>query len=157
TSGGIATFNRAGAPIVVLGAGGFEDQEQTNLKFKAQWDINDQTQLSWSIGRFGNDTVSTAQTYLRNTSGAPVWSGGPLNINGYPYTVAASAFSNAIYKFDEEQWSNSLSFDWTPSETFEGRVIVTAYDYGTSEQRTPSVAIPAAFSGGAGTIQRMDG
>jgi iron complex outermembrane receptor protein len=157
TSGATATFNRTGAPIVVLGAGGFENQEQTNLKFKTEWDINDQAQLSWSIGRFGNDTIATAETYLRNASGAPVWSGGPFNINGYSYSVAASAFSNAIYKFDEEQWSNSVSFDWKPSENFEGRFVVTSYDYGTSEQRTPSAAIPAALSGGAGSIARMDG
>ncbi|MGH6910706.1 MAG: TonB-dependent receptor plug domain-containing protein, partial [Phenylobacterium sp.] len=109
-AGAIADFNRLGAPIAVLGAGGLEHQEQDNLKLKAEWEIVADTTLAYSIGRFRNDTTAEAESYLTNAAGATVWSGNQLNLNGYVYNIAASAFSNAVYKFEEEHWSQSRSF-----------------------------------------------
>lgn len=157
-SGAITDVNRLGAPIAVLGAGGLEHQEQENLKLKAEWDIATDTRLAYTIGRFGNDTTAEAESYLENAAGATVWSGNQLNLNGYVYNVAPSAFSNAVYKFEEEHWNQSLSFThMTADRRFEWRVIGSTYDYDTSEQRMPSVAVPQAMTGGAGSISRMDG
>ncbi len=156
-TGAFSSFNRTGAPIAVLGAGGLEHQEQDNLKLKAQWEISDETRLAYSLGRFANDTSASADSYLLNGAGATIWSGA-VNIGGYVYTVAASAFSNQLYTFNEEQWSNSVSLDHgSKDDRIEWRLVATAYDYGTSEQRLPSVAIPGALAGGAGSIARMGG
>ena len=41
-----------------------------------------------------------AQTYLRDASGAPVYSGN-TNIDGYNYNIAASSFSNNVYDWNQ--------------------------------------------------------
>lgn len=155
-TGGAFDLNRTGAPIVVLGAAGFERQTQDNLKLKLAWDFSPQTHLMMTTGRFGNDTQSTAETYLRNTADQPVYAGGLFNIGGYSITIPASTFSNNVYRFDEAQWMNSLSLDHR-GEAIDWRFVVSDYDYDKSEQRTPSTALPGAFSGGAGSVTRFDG
>jgi iron complex outermembrane receptor protein len=156
-TGAVDTFNRTGAPIVVLGEGGLEHQVQDNLKFKLALDVTSDTQLAWTIGRFGNNTDSDAKSYLTNGAGQAVYSGGPLNINGYAYTIAPSAFSNGQYAFGERQWMNSVSLTHSGSGVFDWRVIGSLYDYETSAQRLPSTALPTALGGGAGSVTRGDG
>ena len=67
-TGAFADANRLGAPIVVLGAGGLEDQVQDNIKLKAAWDIDANTRLAYTVGRFANDTSSDVETYLRDAA-----------------------------------------------------------------------------------------
>jgi iron complex outermembrane receptor protein len=156
-TGAVETFNRTGVPIVVLGEGGLEHQVQDNLKFKLALDVTPDTQLAWTIGRFGNNTDSDAKSYLADAAGQAVYSGGPLNINGYSYTVAPSAFSNGQYAFDERQWMNSVSLSHNGSGVFDWRVVGSLYDYEASVQRLPSTALPAVLSGGPGSVTRGDG
>lgn len=156
-TGAVDTFNRAGAPVVVLGEGGLEHQVQNNLKFKLALDVAPDTQLAWTIGRFGNNTDADAKSYLANAAGQTVYAGGPLNINGYAYTIAPSAFSNGQYAFDERQWMNSVSLTHSGSGVFDWRVIGSLYDYETSARRLPSIALPTALNGGAGSVTRGDG
>jgi iron complex outermembrane receptor protein len=156
-SGAFADLNRTGAPIVVLGAGGLENQEQGNIKVKLAWDIDQATRIAYSIGRFGNDTTSDVESYLRNGAGQTVYAGGPFNIGGYSYaSIAASAFSNNVYRVEEEQWMQSISLNHNGAK-LDWRVVASDYDYDTSEQRTPSTALPGAATGGAGSITRFNG
>ena len=156
-TGAFADSNRLAAPIVVLGAGALEDQVQDNIKLKAAWDIDGNTRLAYTVGRFANDTSSDVQTYLRDGTGNQVFTGGPFNIDGRRYTIAASAFSNNVYNTEEEQWNHSLSLTGKAGADFDWRIVATTYDYAQSEQRLPTTALPAAYSGGAGAIVRGDG
>ncbi len=156
TTGSFADLNRTGAPIAVLGAGGFEDQAQDNLKLKLAFDATPHLRLAYSLGLFLNDTDSRVESYLRSTAGAPVYSGS-LNLDGYPYTVAASAFSNNRYRFEERHWMHSLTAATDTGGAFDWRIAFSRYDYGKDEQRTPSTALPGAETGGAGSIVRLDG
>lgn len=156
-TGAINDVNRTNAPIVVLGAGGFEHQVQDNVKAKIAYDIDADTSIAYSVGRFANDTSSDVESYLRNGSGQTIYSGGPFNINGYQYNIAASAFSNNVYRFDEEQWSHALVVQRNSGGMFDWRVVASLYDYAESTQRLPSTAMPAAESGGAGSITHNDG
>ncbi len=156
-TGALMDVNRTGVPIAILGASGLERQEQDNLKAKAEWAFSDATRLAYSVGRFTNDTRSKPSSFLRDASGAVHWSG-PTNINGLLFNIAPGAFSNSNYTFDEEHWSHGLSFDHrTADRVWEWRLAASSYYYDTSEQRLPSVAVPMAASGGAGSISRMDG
>ncbi|MEQ1608404.1 MAG: TonB-dependent receptor [Hyphomonadaceae bacterium] len=156
-TGAFADANRLAAPIIVLGAGGLEDQSQDNIKLKAAWDVGSNMRLSYAVGRFANDTSSDVQTYLRDASGNPILAGGPFNINGRRYTIAASAFSNNVYDTNEVQWNHTLSLTGQAGADFDWRVVATTYDYAKSEQRLPTVALPAAYAAGAGAIVRGDG
>ncbi|MFT3725597.1 MAG: TonB-dependent receptor [Hyphomonadaceae bacterium] len=155
--GAIADVNRTEAPILVLGATSLEDQVQDNFKLKAAWDIDANTRLAYTAGLFLNDTSSDVDTYLRDVSGGQFYAGGPVNINGNRYTIAASAFSNSVYSTDEQQWSHNLSLTGKLGADFDYRLVASVYDYDQSEQRLPSTALPAARAGAAGSIVRGDG
>ena len=154
TTGGYDDVNRTGAAIRILGAGGFEHQVQDFAKLKLALDVTHDIRLSYVGGLFLNATDSTAETYLQS-NGAPAYAGS-LNIDGYPYTVAASAFSNNVYRTDQRHWSHSLSATGTTGRV-DWQVIGTLYDFAKDEQRIAGTALPGGASGGAGTITRLDG
>jgi len=155
-SGAFADVNRAGAPIVVLGAGGLEKQKQDNAKLKVEWDVTPTLTAGYLVGYFGNQTEAHVESYLRNAAGGTVYSGA-LNINGFAYNIAPSAFANGMYKLDERHWMQALSLRGEPSATLTWEAVATLYDYGRDVQRTPSTALPGALAGGAGTILDLGG
>ena len=156
TTGAIDDRNRLGAPIAVLGAGGLERQQQDNAKLKLAWEPGEAFKARYLLGSFTNDTEAHVETYLRNAAGAPVYSGA-LNLGGYAYNVAASAFANGMYRLDEQHWMQALTLEGAASPQLRWQAIATVYDYGRDEQRTPSTALPGALNGGAGTILDLAG
>ncbi|MDQ2878619.1 MAG: TonB-dependent receptor plug domain-containing protein, partial [Pseudomonadota bacterium] len=162
TTGGFDDLNRTAQAIRVFGAGGFEHQRQDNLKLKAALDLSPSVRLTYIGGLFLNMTAATVQTYLRNTAtGAPVYvspttPASPLDIGGYPYTIAASAFGGGVYRYDERHWSHALSATGS-TRRIDWQVIGTLYTFDKDVQRTPTIALPAALAGGAGNITRLDG
>ena len=62
------------------------------LRLRLGLDLPGGVKATYAAGYFGNQADSRAQTYLRDSAGNPLYSGS-LNINGYAYTIAASAFS----------------------------------------------------------------
>jgi iron complex outermembrane receptor protein len=140
TAGGYADLNRTGAPITVIGAGGFEHQRQGFYKLKAALDLTNAIRLTYVGGLFLDDTDATAETYL-SAGGAPAYPG---------------AFANNVYHHAERHWSHSLSATGA-SGRFDWQVIGTLYDFAHDEQRGPTGTLPAAASGGAGNITRLEG
>jgi iron complex outermembrane receptor protein len=154
-TGAFDDLNRLGQPIFVLGVGGFEHQRQDNLKAKLALDLTPSLRLTWRTGLFLNDTDSHAATYLQSASNVPVYSG-PVNIEGRAVTIPASAFSNQVYRFDERHWMHSASLEQS-GDKLSWSLIGSLYAYDKDEQRIPTVALPAAKDGGAGSIVRMNG
>ena len=156
TTGGYDDVNRTNVPIKVLGASGIEHQRQDTLKLKAALDLAPGVRLTYTGGLFLNDTGARAETYLSDTAtGAPVYAG-TLNIAGQVYTVAPTAFSGGVYRYDERHWSHALSATGT-GDRLDWQIIGTIYDFAHDVQRVATTALPAANSGGAGTITRLDG
>lgn len=153
-TGGYDDVNRTNVPIRVLGASGIEHQQQDRFKLKAALDVTPSIRLSYVGALFLNDTDAVAQTYLRDAAGTPVFAG-TVNSGGRAYTLAPAAFSGGTYAFDERHWSHALSA--TGSGAVDWQVIGTLYDYAQDDQRSPTTALPAAQTGGAGTITRLGG
>jgi len=143
--------SRTGAAIAVLGAGGLERQAQDNAKLKLEWEITPKLTATYLAGFFGNRTEAHVESYLHNAAGQPVYAGA-LNIAGFAYNVAPSAFANGMYRLDERHWMQALSLKGEPAATLRWEAIATLYDYGHDVQRTPSTALPGALAGRAGTI-----
>ena len=142
TDGAVPALNRLGQPIRILGATGIEDQGQDRLKLKAALDLGASIRLTYVGGLFLNRTDSTSQTFLTSTAtGVPTW---PL------------ALSSGVYRTDQRHWSHALSANGT-SKRLDWQVIGTRYAVDRDEQRIATTALPAAASGGAGTITRLDG
>lgn len=155
-SGAFDDINRTGGAIKVLGATAFEHQVQNRFKFKAALDLTGNLRLTYVGSLFLNDTTSTVESYLTDTTtGQPAYSGA-LNIDGQLYNVAASGFSNSLYHTEQRHWSHNVSLTGS-SARFDWQVIGTLYDVAKDEQRIAGTALPAAQSGGAGAIVRLDG
>ena len=154
-AGAIPDVNRAGAPILVIGAGGFERQRQDNLKLRLALDVAPRLRLGYRGGLFLNDTNAAARTYLSDAAG-PVYAG-TLNLDGRTVGVLPSAFSNNVYRLDERHWMHALSAESGTGGGFEWRAIATLYDFDKDAQRIPSTALPGVADGGAGSIVRLDG
>lgn len=155
-SGAFADANRTGAPIFVIGAGALERNVQDNFKFKVAYDFSPTVRATYTIGLFNNDTDASVQSYLTNAAGAPVYSGN-VNIGGFNTNVPASAFSNNVYKFEEQHLMQSLAVRSNTRGAWDWEAVASRYDYDKSVKRVPSLALPAAQSGGPGTIEYMDG
>lgn len=141
-TGGFDAVNRTNMPISVLGASGIEHQRQDNLKLKAVLDLGDDVRLIYVGGLFRNGTDARAETYLRDAlTGTPVFT---------------PAFSSGEYRRDERHWSHALSAE-RKGERFDWQVIGTVFRFGRDILRIPTTALPAARSGGAGTITNLHG
>lgn len=153
--GAVADVNRAGAPIFVIGASGIEDKSQDNLKLKLALDIAPGLRLTYRGGLFLNDADASADTYLSG-AGGPLFSG-TLNLDGRTVNVPASAFSNNVYTLDSRHWMHALSLEGGSRGRLQWQATASLYDFDKDVQRIPSVALPAARTGGAGSIVRLDG
>jgi len=159
TTGAYMDFNRLGQPIAVLGAGGLERKNQDNLKAKFALDFTPEWRGAYIVGFFQNEAKSTVDTYLRNAAGNPVYSGASLNIGGYNYNIPASSFSSSsgFYNIDQEHTAQSLSLKSNMQREWDWEAVVSNMRFGLDTTRVPTAALPAAESGGAGTIQALNG
>ena len=148
SGGAYPDLSRTGAPVWVVGAGGFEDQAQETLKLKLGLDLTPHLRVGWRSGLFLNRTNASAQSYLDGG----VFSGS-VSLGGASVTVPASAFANNVYRLDERHWMHALTVEGEAGG-FGLRAVASTYDYDKDVQRTPSAVLPP---GGAGSIVRMDG
>jgi iron complex outermembrane recepter protein len=155
-SGAVSDLNRSGAPIVVIGDTGIEHQVQDTDTLKLTYDFDNGMQLAYLASLFHQDNDAGVRTYLRDASGNPVYAGNS-NIGGANYNIAASSFSNNVYNWQQTQLAQGLSLKSAQDGDFAWEIIVSDYAYLNDKQRVPTTALPGAFSGGAGTINRMSG
>jgi len=165
-SGAVADANRNGNLTFVIGETGIERHLQDNYKIKVAYDISPTLRATYTGGAFLNNTTSTVRSYL-NSAGATFFGNGTvINQGGFSSanaaltanaTVAANAFSSGVYKFREDHTMHSFSLKSDTKGPWDWEFAAMRYEYGKSERRTPTGAMPAAVIGGAGTIQEMKG
>lgn len=155
-NGAVGDLNRSGAPIAVIGDTGIEHQVQDTDTLKLAYDFADGTELSYLASLFHQDNNAGVRTYLKDASGNPVYAGNS-NIGGYNYNIAASSFSNNVYNWQQTQLAQGLSLKSAQDSDFAWEIIASDYAYLNDKQRVPTAALPGAFAGGAGTINRMNG
>ena len=151
TVGGFADLNRLGSAIRVIGVGGLEHHVQDTYKLKARLDLGSNVHLSYLLGVWTDDTQGTVQSYLQSgTTGAVSY----LTANG----TSTSGFNSALYWRDAHHTAHAVTLEGSGSH-FDWHVVGTSYHYDHDLQSSPaaSVALPAAFTGGAGAVQRQDG
>ncbi|WP_295638363.1 TonB-dependent receptor [Novosphingobium sp.] len=141
TTGSIATFNRLGAAIRVLGAGDIDHHVEDTIKLKTAYDLTDGLRASYTLGLFLDSTRTRLDTVLRDAAGNP---------------ASTSGFNSGLYLRRQRHFSHAAALDGH-SSAFDWKVIGTLYAYGKDSQASPTAALPGAFAGGAGTVQRQDG
>ena len=156
TNGGYADVNKTGGAIRVLGAGGLEHHVQDTYKLKAALDLSGATRLSYVLGLWRDDSSGTVESYLTDASGAVSYA---TANNG-----TTAGFNSGLYTRDALHFSHALTLSGQAPK-LDWQVVGTLYDFARDLQQGPSTAtsgatlnnLPAAFTGGPGTIQRQDG
>lgn len=151
--------NRLGQPFVVVGVGGggIERTQQDNLKFKLAYDFSPAWQGRLTAIRWHNERSAGAEgrtTYLRDANGTPIYAGS-VSIEGRRYGIGAATF--APRGGEEEHRSLALSLKSSHAVGWNLEAVLSDYDFAKNLTRTASTAPPAAFSGGAGTLNLQDG
>ena len=158
-SGAYSVLNRLNQGTMIFGAsgGGIEHTRQTDLKLKVGYDISPTLQarltaIRWTNERTAGDEGNT--TYLRDSSGAPIYSGN-VAVNGLRYTIPANTFSPR--GGSEEHRNLSLLLKSSNATGWNIDAVASVYELSKNLTRTATTAPPAAFSGGAGTLNSQDG
>ncbi len=147
--------NKISQPIAVLGSTGIEHQIQDNASGRFTYDFTPTLTGAYTFGVLANDDDSTVNSYLRDSSGAPVYNG-TVNIAGRSYALTPSTFSGGVYNLSEVQLAQGLSLASHTGGAFDFELLASDFDYLHSRQRIPTAALPAAFSGGVGTDTSLD-
>lgn len=148
--------NRAGAAIFVLGDTGIEHQAEDTDTLKLAYDFGNGWQLSYLASLFHMNDDAGVASYLRDGTGNPVYAGS-TNISGYNVAVSASTFSNQVYNYQQTQLAQGLTLKSRDDGDFVWQLTATDYNYLNDKQRVPTAALPGAFTGGAGTVNRQNG
>jgi iron complex outermembrane receptor protein len=155
-TGAFADLNRTAQPIAVIGAGGIEHQVQDTDTLKLAYDFGGGTEITYTASVFHQNDNASAQSYLRDAGGNPVYAGS-LNIAGFNYTAAASSFSNNVYRWEQTHLAQAVTLKSSVDENLAWEFVASDYNYITDNQRVPSAALPGALGGGAGTVNRLNG
>ncbi|WP_218242339.1 TonB-dependent receptor [Comamonas fluminis] len=153
-SGAISGLNTTNQPWYLLGAGTQYRTQQDHAKIKLAYDITPTLRASYTLGWWQNSAKGRSESYLKGPDGQTIYSGN-INIDGKTYKLADTAFGQSNDSQTHTMHGASLkshtqgNLDWELSASL--------YDYGKDQQRVPTIALPAAAAGGAGTLQDQDG
>ncbi|MFZ6799548.1 TonB-dependent receptor [Undibacterium sp. Di24W] len=148
-TGALAGRNPQGLDWWLIGATAQYHTIQDHAKIKLAYEITPTVRASYTYGVWRNDMNSTADSYLRDASGAAVYSG-DVNIAGRKFTISPTDIANS--KNDLQHVTHGLSVKSNTKGEFDWEIAGSIYDYQKDIARAPTVAIPAADTGGAGRI-----
>ncbi len=155
-TGGFDGLNRTGSAIAIIGAGGIEHQIQDTGTLKLAYELRAGMAIAYTASIFHQTDRATVETYLRDASGNPVYSGS-INFEGYNYSIGVGSFSNNYYRWGQTHLAQAVSLKSAGRGDFQWEIVGTDYAYLSDNQRVPGTAFPAAQAGGAGTITRLTG
>ncbi|MBV8247446.1 MAG: TonB-dependent receptor [Comamonas sp.] len=152
--GAVPGLNTTNQPWYILGAGTQYRTQQDHAKIKLAYDITPTLRASYTLGWWQNSSSGRPETYLTGPNGQPVYSG-PINIGGKSYTLSPTAFG--LSNDDQTHTMHGVSVKSHTQGSFDWELSASLYDYGKDQQRMPTIAMPAAATGGAGTLQDQNG
>jgi iron complex outermembrane receptor protein len=154
-TGAVPSLDRTGTPWLLLGTATEYHTMQDHAKVKLAYEFSPTIRASYTLGYWQNSSEGRPDSYLRNAAtGAPVTSG-PISINGKGYALTPTDFNLSNEAI--EHVMHGLSVKSNTKGTWDWEAAASLYSYQKDQLRTATVALPAALSGGAGTIQDQDG
>lgn len=154
-TGAVTGKDRSNIPWFILGTGTEYTTLQDHAKLKLAYDFSASLRLSYLLGYWRNDAQNRARSYLTDTSGSALYSGNNVNINGYRFNIAATDFGLSNEAMTHVM--HGLSLKSNTNGSWDWEVSASLYDYAKDQMRTAGVALPAANSGGAGTLTDQHG
>lgn len=127
---------------------------QDHAKIKLAYDLSSTLRLSYTLGLWKNDATRSAATFLKDSTGAAVYSG-DVNIEGRRYTLAPADF--ALAKNELGHRAQGLNLKSNTKGVFDWGIALSQYTYGKDITKSSTTALPLAQSGGAGRIADQRG
>ncbi len=154
-TGAVPGGDKSNNAWVVLGTGTQYHTVQDHLKIKLAYDVSPTLRASYVLGYWQNTSEGRPVSYLRNAAGQPVTSGA-VNINGLVYS-GSQALGGGDFALTNESLQHvmhGLSVKSHTQGTWDWEVAASLYDYQRDDKRQNAAAnsLPAAASGGAGTL-----
>lgn len=148
-TGAVAGQDRTYRDWLLIGSATQYHTVQDHLKAKLAYDVTPTLRATYVLGVWKNDAEGRPQSYLRDAAGQPVYSG-TVNVNGSTYTLAPTDFTQSNESLRHVM--HGLTLKSNTRGTFDWELAASLYDYAKDSLRAPTIALPAAASGGAGRI-----
>jgi iron complex outermembrane receptor protein len=153
-TGAVPGRDRTGRDWLILGTATQYHTTQEHLKAKLAYDFSSGLRATYVFGLWDNDSQGRPQSYLRDGAGQAVLSG-TVNIAGRAYTLAPGDFNQSNESL--RHLMHGLTLKSSTHGAFDWELAASLYDYDRDLLRAPTVALPAAASGGAGRIVDQGG
>ncbi|MGJ7510454.1 TonB-dependent receptor [Variovorax sp. GT1P44] len=153
-TGFVPGLNTTSMPWYILGTGTQYHTVQDHAKLKLAYDFSPTVRATYTLGWWQNTSEGRSASYLSNSAGAPVYTGA-INILGRSFTLAPTAFP--LTNDDQTHYMHGLSVKSNTQGEWDWEVAASLYDYATDQQRQPTIPLPLAAIGGAGTLQNQGG
>ena len=155
-TGAVRAPNVTNADTWVWGTNTQYRTRQDQAKMRLAYDITPTLRASYTLGVWMNDAEGNPQTYLRDSSGNPVYSGA-VQVNGQNYNLTGS---NRPFNATREQLTHlmhGLSLKSNTQGEWDWEVAAGLYDYAKDQLRRTTVDTAASFSSGSGTLTDQNG
>jgi iron complex outermembrane receptor protein len=153
-TGAVLEKDRSNNPWYILGTATEYQTLQDHAKFKLAYDISPVIRVSYTLGYWQNDAQGRPQSYLRDAAGNAIYSG-TVNINGRSFTINPTDFNLSNENLTHVM--HGFSIKSNTKEKWDWEIAASLYNYDIDEVRAPTIALPAALNGGAGTITDQHG
>ncbi len=151
-TGAVLVPNSNGQPWYLLGSATTYSTRQDHLKLKLAYDLSPTLRASYVMGAWRNDSDGNSETYLRDASAKPVYSG-PIVIDGKQF----AALTGGDFALTREQLLHVMHGVSIKSRTggeWDWEAAASLYDYRKDAKRQNAATNPQpdAQTGGAGTL-----
>ncbi|MFN7835831.1 MAG: TonB-dependent receptor [Burkholderiaceae bacterium] len=154
-NGAVPGLDRTNTPWLILGSATQYHTIQDHAKAKVAYDFSPTVRASYTLGIWENTSRGRPQSYLSNANTGTAVYNGPISIDGKGYTLAPSDFNSTNESLTHVM--HGLSLKSNTQGIWDWEAAASLYQYQTDQLRTATTALPAAATGGAGTIQDQNG
>lgn len=134
-SGAYRDKSETGANRVIFGANSIDDTEQTNIKFKATYDITPSIKAAYTLGVWDLDSRTDIQSYIKDAAGNTVYNN-RVRFNGQRYDVSglSPAEAEALHIMQALDLKSNTKgfFDW--------QLTLSDYDYQKDKSSSSNLA-----------------
>lgn len=134
-SGAYQDKSETGTNRVIFGANSIDDTEQTNIKFKATYDITPRIKAAYTLGVWDLDSRTDIQSYIKDAAGNTVYNN-RVRFNGRRYDVSglSPAESEALHVMQALDLKSNTEgfFDW--------QLTLSDYDYQKDKNSSSNLA-----------------
>jgi len=131
------------ADRVVFGANSIDSTEQTNIKFKAAYDITPEIKASYTLGLWNMDGKTDVESYIKDAAGNAVYNG-RVSFNGKRYDISgmnpAEAESLHVMHALDVKSNTRGFFDW--------QLTLSDYDYQIDKNSAANASSTGSIAAG---------